>query len=157
VGSWCIMGARGTCWGVVDGKRGVRWGWWGSSVEQTTRFDECVGTYAHNAVFWAVDGVGAVFTAGGWVSVVSGAVCMLDGALDAVSEAVAAGNVGVGGHNVATSMGALGCVNGVWGVSWGRWGGFVEYTTRSEEHIRTTSHTGIFWAVNGAGASFTAR
>jgi hypothetical protein len=23
------MGDRGTCWGVVGGERGVRWGWWG--------------------------------------------------------------------------------------------------------------------------------
>ena len=49
-----------------------------------------MGAYARNTVFWAVDGVGAAFTAGGWVSVVNGAVCMLDGALDMVSEAVAA-------------------------------------------------------------------
>jgi hypothetical protein len=44
-------------------------------------------------------------------------------ALGAVLRAVAADGVGVGGRDVATSMGALGCVNGVWGVSWGRRGG----------------------------------
>jgi hypothetical protein len=44
-------------------------------------------------------------------------------ALGAVLRAVAADGVGVGGRDVATSMGALGCVNGVWGLSWGRRGG----------------------------------
>jgi hypothetical protein len=78
--------------------------------------------YARNAVFWAVDGVGAAFTAGGWVSVVSGAVCMLDGALDAVSEAVAAGNVGGGGCDVVTAVGGSSCVSGVRGTSWGELG-----------------------------------
>jgi hypothetical protein len=131
------------------------------------------GAYAHNAVFWAVDSVGAAFTAGGWVSVVSGAVCMLDGALDAVSEAVAAGNIGIGGCDVATSMGALGYVNRVWGVSWGRRGGvegavgrhcswwgclgaFVKYMTHSEERVHTTSRNGVFWAVYSICMSFTA-
>jgi hypothetical protein len=71
-------------------------------------FDERVGTYAHNTVFWAIDGVGAAFTAGGWVSRVIGAVCVPDGALDAVSEAVAAGNVGGGGCDVVTVMGCSG-------------------------------------------------
>jgi hypothetical protein len=75
---------------------------------------------------------------------------------------------------VAMSVGALGCVNRVWGVSWGRrggvgggvgrrrswWGclgGFVEYTTRSEERVRTTSRNGVCWAVDGVCTSFTAQ
>jgi hypothetical protein len=78
-----------------------------------------VGAYAHNAVFWAVDGVGAAFTAGGWVSVVSGAVCMLDGAPDAVSEVVAAGNIGGGGCDVVMVMGRSGCGGRGWGLGWG--------------------------------------
>jgi hypothetical protein len=73
----------------------------------------------HNTMFWAVDSVGAAFTAGGWVSMVSGAVCMLDGALDAVSEAVAAGNVGSGSCDVVTAMGHSGRGGRGWGLGWG--------------------------------------
>jgi hypothetical protein len=78
-----------------------------------------------------------------------------------------------GGCDVAMSVGALGCVNRVWGLSWGRqgsvgggmgprswWccqGGFIEYTMHSEEHIRITSHNGICWAVDGVCTSFTAQ
>jgi hypothetical protein len=83
-----------------------------------------VGAYAHSAVFWAIDGVGAAFTAGGWVSRVSGAVCVPDGALDAVSEAVAVGNVGGGGCDVVMAGGGSGCGQGGWGAGWGAVGRF---------------------------------
>jgi hypothetical protein len=49
------------------------------------------------------------------------AVWVLEVALDAVLRAVAAD--GVGGCDMATSVGVLGCVNRVWGLSWGRQGG----------------------------------
>jgi hypothetical protein len=83
-----------------------------------------VGAYAHNAVFWAVDGVGAAFTAGGWVSRVHGAVCVLCGALDTVSEADAAGNVGVGGCDVVTAGDSSRCGLWDWGLGWGAVGRF---------------------------------
>jgi hypothetical protein len=78
-----------------------------------------VGTYAHNTMFWAIDSVGAAFTAGGWVSIVSGAVCVLYGALDMVSEAVAVGSIGVGGCDMATAGCGSGCGQGCWGLGWG--------------------------------------
>jgi hypothetical protein len=83
-----------------------------------------VGVYAHNTVFWAVDSVGAAFTAGGWVSRVHGAVCVLCGALDAVSEADAAGNVGIGGCDVATAGDGSRCGLWDWGLGWGAVGRF---------------------------------
>jgi hypothetical protein len=82
-------------------------------------FDGHVGMYACNTMFWAIDSVGAVFTAGGWVSMVSGAVCMLDGALDTVSEVVVAGNVGGGGCDVVMVMGCSGHGGRDWGLGWG--------------------------------------
>jgi hypothetical protein len=87
-------------------------------------------------------------------------------ALDAVSGVVAVGDIDVGGCDVATA--------GRWGTSWGAtvgeqgcvWGlldcrcscvgGFVEYTTHSEERIRTTSCNGVSRAVDGLCVSFTA-
>jgi hypothetical protein len=44
-------------------------------------------------------------------------------ALAAILEAVGADGIGIGSCDVATSVEALGCVNRVWGLSWGRWGG----------------------------------
>jgi hypothetical protein len=78
------------------------------SVEQTTCFDECMGAYVHNTMFWVIGIVGAAFTAGGWVSRVSGAVCVPDGALDVVPEVVAAGNIGGGSCDMVTVMGRSG-------------------------------------------------
>jgi hypothetical protein len=93
-------------------------------------------------------------------------------ALDAILRANGVDGVGIGSCDVATSMGALGCVNRVWGLSWGRWGGvgggmgpcswwgcwggFIEYMMHSEECVRTTSCTSICWAVDSVCMSFTA-
>ena len=55
--------------------------------------------------------------------------------------------------------GKQGCVWGLLGRRcswWGCLGGFVEYTMRSEEHVRTTSRNGFSWAVDGLWVSFTA-
>jgi hypothetical protein len=142
----------------------------GRFVESTIRSDEHVCVWSRSSICWAVDSCHGLF--GVWVAG-SGAVVavwVFVVVLDAVLRVVGADGVGVGSHDVATSMD---CVNGVWGLSWGGrggvgggvghrgwWGclgGFVEYTTRSEERVRTTSHTGVFWAINGAGALFTAR
>jgi hypothetical protein len=89
-----------------------------------------VGAYAYNAVFWALDGVGAAFTAGGWVSRVRGAICVLCGALDAVSEADAAGNIGVDGHDMVTAGGSSGYGQGGWGAGWGAVGRFSSVCRR---------------------------
>jgi hypothetical protein len=87
-------------------------------------------------------------------------------ALDVVSGAVAVGDVGVGGCDVATAgswgmswgatVGQQGCVWGLLDCRCSRLGGFVKYTTRSEERVRTTSRNGVSRAVDGVGVAFTA-
>jgi hypothetical protein len=122
VGRWCRTGVTGASWGELGGVGGLldrRCSYLGGFVEYTTHSEERVCTTSRNGVSRAVDGVGAAFTAGGWVSMVSGAVCMLDGALDTVSEAVVAGNVGGGGCDVVTVMGRSGRGRKGWGLGWG--------------------------------------
>jgi hypothetical protein len=74
-------------------------------------------------------------------------------ALDAVSGVVAVGDVDVGDRDVATAgrwgtswgatVGEQGCVGGLLDCRCSCVGGFVEYTTRSEERVRTTSRNGV--------------
>jgi hypothetical protein len=54
------------------------------------------------------------------------------------------------------SRGELGGVGGLLDRRCSCLGGFVEYTTCSEEHIHTTLCNGIPWAVNSVSASFMA-
>jgi hypothetical protein len=78
-------------------------------------------------------------------------------ALDTILRVVAADGIGVGVRDMATSMG---CVNGAWGLSWGRRGGVggllgccwrrrgwqscsVECTMCSDERICTTSRNSM--------------
>jgi hypothetical protein len=70
VGSWGTTGV----WGASRGKQGGadrcrgrrrrRWGWQSRSVECTTHSDERIRTTSCNGICWAVEGVGASFTAG---------------------------------------------------------------------------------------------
>ena len=59
-----------------------------------------------------------------------------------------------------SGRGELGCLGGVLGRCWGLpswWGGSIEYTTRSDERVRTTSCNGLSWAVDSPCTSFRAR
>jgi hypothetical protein len=138
--------------------------------------DEHVHTASGNGVSGAVEGLCVSFTACCWVSAVVAVVCVLDEALLVVFEVVAAGFIVVVSDDVAAAVGAWGvvmgslCITGAGGVDWGQQGGvggllgrrcsclggFIKYTTRSSEHVCTTSRNGISRAVDGLCVSFMA-
>jgi hypothetical protein len=86
-----------------------RWGLQGSSVEQTTRFDERSCSSSRESVSSAVDSPCTSVTTSLTVSGVSAAIWILDDALVVVFRVVAVVFVAVVGGDVAVAMGGSGC------------------------------------------------
>ena len=122
-GSGCGTGFNGASWGEQGGvgqSIARRLGFWGRqsrSVECPTRSDEHARTTSCNGISWAVNSVGASFTACWGVPAVVVVVRVLDAAVVVVFGPVAAGFAAIVGCDAAAATGGSGRKWRGWGLS----------------------------------------